>query len=80
MTRIRAIPDLTTFQPVLMTTDGQKPETRDEGVRCPACHCRHCPVRYTIHRGKYTIRVRACRHCGKEMRTREEVVFVKPED
>lgn len=47
-----------------------KPE--DLGVRCPSCHCRHCPVAYTRQQRNTTIRVRDCRYCGRRFRTKEQ--------
>ncbi len=44
------------------------------GARCPKCHCGHCPViPPTRYSGRWTIRRRQCRHCGKQFRTREEL-------
>ena len=73
----RADPPQSVVGPVRVHVESEaepEPDTRDEGVKCPKCHCRHAPVLYTRHHGKYTVRVRECRHCKKEFRTREEIV------
>lgn len=44
------------------------------GVRCPKCGCKHCPAYDTRRRGKWTIRKRRCRNCGRELQTREQVM------
>lgn len=48
-------------------------ETRDAGVRCPKCHCRHCPVVRVRHKGRYTRRKRECRHCANQFWERSYV-------
>ena len=50
--------------------------TRDEGVRCPRCNCRHTPAVKVRHSGNLTRRTRKCRHCGKEFIER---AFVEPD-
>lgn len=73
--QLRAIPPLSIPQPVIdLRTEAGQPETRDEGVRCPGCNCRRCPVKKTWHSGKNTFKRRECRHCGTTFRTREETV------
>lgn len=47
------------------------PKADDLGIRCPSCHCRHCPVAYTRHQERVTTRVRDCRHCGRRFTTKE---------
>lgn len=38
---------------------------------CFTCGCRHFYVVYTRPRRGYILRVRACRHCGRRIVTRE---------
>jgi len=57
-----------------MNDAAQDPAAEPEGVKCPSCHCRHLPVKYTRHYGATTVRVRECRHCGREIRTTERIV------
>lgn len=57
-----------------MTERAPETETRENGVRCPKCHCRHLPQVFTRHRGNITIRVRECRNCGKRVRTIEKAI------
>lgn len=57
---------------------GGAPELRNEGIRCPGCHCRHLIQVFTRHSGSRTVRVRECRHCGRRVRTTEMVVFEYP--
>lgn len=45
----------------------------EEGVRCPACHCRHLPALRTYRTGTFTFRKRRCRHCGKVVTTSERI-------
>lgn len=46
----------------------------EDGVRCPDCGCRHCPVYYTRQRAAgRTIRRRECRTCGRRFLTVERV-------
>ena len=52
-------------------------DQREKGVRCPKCHCRHCPVLFVRHAGSVTIRKRKCRYSGKMFTERAVVV---PED
>lgn len=49
------------------------------GVQCPRCHCRHMPVVFTRHRGKWTVRTRQCRNCGRQVKTREQIVHEYPD-
>lgn len=49
-------------------------DVREVGVRCPDCHCRHCPTRTTRHTQTMTIRERVCRHCGRLFYSRETIV------
>lgn len=52
-----------------------KPAPDPEGVRCPVCHCDHCPTVFSVkgrdQLGAFTRRQRQCRHCGKKFNTRE---------
>ncbi len=49
-----------------------KPEDQ-RGLRCPACGCEHLPVLYTRQRPGHVMRIRACRHCGRRVTTRERL-------
>ena len=44
-----------------------------KGLVCPKCGCRHLLVVYTRPKLEHVLRVRACRHCGKRMMTRERL-------
>jgi Zn ribbon nucleic-acid-binding protein len=44
------------------------------GVACPRCGCKHLPALKMQRFGKYNVRTRQCRHCGRKIRTREETV------
>jgi len=47
----------------------------DEGIKCPNCECRHCPVVKTKPwHNKTRMRQRVCRHCGRRFSTRERVM------
>ena len=46
----------------------------DGGLQCPKCGCRHLPAQYTRRRPGHTMRVRICRHCGRRITTREQVI------
>lgn len=52
---------------------GKHGVARMSGVCCPHCNSRWCPVKYTRHAGKVTIRKRVCQHCGTVFGTREKV-------
>ena len=41
------------------------------GLVCRKCGCRHLDVLYTRHKSGYILRIRACRHCGRRLTTRE---------
>ena len=58
-----------------MASDGTKtaPVARAEGIECPRCGCRHLYVVYTRHHNKKILRVRECRHCGRRIKTYEQV-------
>ena len=43
------------------------------GLVCPKCGCRHLIVVYTRPRVRQILRVRACRHCGRRLVTRERL-------
>lgn len=43
----------------------------DQGIRCPACHSRFCPVVYTRPTYKGVRRARRCVHCGRQFSTYE---------
>lgn len=45
-----------------------------KGLKCPECGCRHFQVIRTDQQAGYIQRRRVCRHCGKEIRTREITV------
>lgn len=50
-------------------------ETREEGVRCPKCWCKHCPADSgPTHHGQRTYRYRKCRHCHHRFRAVEVVI------
>ena len=58
-----------------MASDEMKLESckHTEGIECPRCGCRHLHVVYTRHRNKRILRVRECRHCGRRIKTYEQV-------
>lgn len=41
-----------------------------EQIRCPNCHCPHCPTVESRRAGSVLIRYRVCRFCLKRFRTR----------
>lgn len=43
------------------------------GIECPQCGCQDLRVMWIRHRPGYIVRRRRCRHCGKEITTREKV-------
>lgn len=43
-------------------------------MRCPRCHCTDLRVYYTRRRPLHIMRVRRCRHCGKQITTWEKQV------
>ena len=47
--------------------------SEQRGLRCPACGCAHLPVLYTRQRPGHVLRIRACRHCGRRVTTRERL-------
>jgi transcriptional regulator NrdR family protein len=49
------------------------PVARAQGIECPRCGCRHLYVVYTRHRNKKILRVRECRHCGRRIKTYEQM-------
>ena len=55
-----------TFTKILTIAEHDK-----EKIVCPKCGCKHLPVVYTRPRAGHILRVRACRHCGKRVVTRE---------
>lgn len=44
------------------------------GLECRSCGCRHFLVVYTRPTDRSITRVRACRHCGRRIITRETLV------
>ena len=45
---------------------------RQQGIRCPDCHCRHFwDVTKTYPKGNAIKRTRECRHCGYALTTWE---------
>ncbi len=50
------------------------PFPRPRGLVCPHCACRHFEVVYTRPAHDGVTRVRACRHCGRRLTTRERVI------
>jgi hypothetical protein len=44
------------------------------GLECSRCGCRHFEVVYTRPTHDGIARVRACRHCGRRITTRERIV------
>lgn len=57
-----------------MSKTKKRPKPDNVGIRCPSCHCRHCPVGYTRQRKDGVRRVRVCRHCGRRFSTFERGV------
>lgn len=53
-------------------SDGDKTDP-PKGVRCPSCGCGHAPVYKTRERLSQVMRIRVCRHCGRQFVTRERV-------
>lgn len=49
-------------------------EPKRVGLECPQCGCRHFRVGYTRPRRGHILRRRICRHCGRVILTREQVV------
>ena len=47
-----------------------------KGLECPRCGCRHLYVVYTRQRLKKILRVRECRHCGRRIKTYEQIVWI----
>ncbi len=47
------------------------PAEEQVGLVCPKCGCQHLPVYYSRPKKGYILRVRACRHCGRRVVTRE---------
>jgi len=54
-----------------MNTDHD--DTAPDRMACPSCGCQHLPVAYTRHRGRFIVRARDCRHCGRRITTREKI-------
>jgi hypothetical protein len=66
-----------------VTTTRKRPPARDNaappapchppprGLECRGCGCRDLRVLYTRYRAGSIVRVRACRHCGRRLVTRE---------
>ena len=48
-------------------------DARARGIECPRCGCRHVYVVYTRQRLMKILRVRECRHCGRRIKTYEQV-------
>jgi hypothetical protein len=46
---------------------------RNVGLVCPKCGCRDLRAYYTRARRDYILRKRICRHCGREIMTRERI-------
>jgi len=46
---------------------------RKTGLECPRCGCRDLRAYYTRPRGDHILRKRICRHCGREVITRERI-------
>ena len=47
------------------------PPPPSRGLECRGCGCRDLRVLYTRYRAGSIVRVRACRHCGRRLVTRE---------
>ena len=47
------------------------PPPPSRGLECRGCGCRELRVLYTRYRAGSIVRVRACRHCGRRLVTRE---------
>lgn len=64
-----------------MTTDTAT-DTPDDagalGMACPKCGCRHLEVYYTRPMRNGRLRVRRCRNCRAEIRTREVITAARP--
>jgi DNA-directed RNA polymerase subunit RPC12/RpoP len=56
----------------------QLPGSREGGVKCPECGCRHMPVWATRPEANRIKRTRRCRNCGTEIITYEMHAQTKP--
>lgn len=63
-----------------MSTVAELPQN-ETGVRCSRCGCRHLPVipGATRHFRTFTRHKRRCRHCGKVLWTKTEIVGTEGE-
>jgi len=46
---------------------------RKTGLVCPECGCRDLRAYYTRAKRDHILRKRICRHCGREVLTRERI-------
>lgn len=56
----------------------QLPGSREGGVKCPNCGCRHMPVWATRNEANRIKRIRRCRNCPTEIITYEMLSSTKP--